>query len=155
MSETDIESADPAPAEALHDADDRLKSSFVDAVIACVEEGDAEGARALVRPLHPADIADLFELAPQDMRQPIAAAIAQKTTGQANERDSTGGRTIQSPNAARNIAIQAAYFGVTARRKSSGDAVRLLKAGSRSEVLRSAVCPEAVGYRCGSSKGAR
>ncbi|WP_340314867.1 magnesium transporter [Rhizorhabdus argentea] len=81
MSETDIESADTAPAETLHDADDRLKSSFVDAVIACVEEGDAEGARALVRPLHPADIADLFELAPQEMRQPIAAAIAELLDG--------------------------------------------------------------------------
>ena len=81
MSESDTESADTAPAEALHDADDRLKSSFVDAVIACVEEGDAEGARALVRPLHPADIADLFELAPQEMRQPIAAAIAELLDG--------------------------------------------------------------------------
>jgi magnesium transporter len=77
MSEIEIEAAGAAPAEALHDEDDRLKSSFVDAVIECVEQGDAEGARALVRPLHPADIADLFELAPQDMRQPIAAAIAE------------------------------------------------------------------------------
>ncbi|KRB85070.1 magnesium transporter [Sphingomonas sp. Root710] len=77
MSETEIEIPEAAPAETLHDEDDRLKSSFVDAVIACVEEGDAEGARDLVRPLHPADIADLFELAPQDMRQPIAAAIAE------------------------------------------------------------------------------
>jgi len=77
MSETEIETAEAAPAETLHDEDDRLKSSFVDAVIACVEEGDVDGARDLVRPLHPADIADLFELAPQDMRQPIAAAIAE------------------------------------------------------------------------------
>ncbi|ATE66715.1 magnesium transporter [Rhizorhabdus dicambivorans] len=77
MSETEIETAvEPAAAEALHDEDDRLKSSFVDAVIECVEQGDFEGARSLVRPLHPADIADLFELAPQDMRRPIASAIA-------------------------------------------------------------------------------
>lgn len=81
MSETDIEPGDAAPAETLHDEDDRLKSSFVDAVIACVEDGDADGARALVRPLHPADIADLFELAPQEMRQPIAAAIAELLDG--------------------------------------------------------------------------
>ncbi|MET0375986.1 MAG: magnesium transporter [Rhizorhabdus sp.] len=81
MSETEIENADAATAETLHDEDDRLKSSFVDAVIACVEEGDAEGARDLVRPLHPADIADLFELAPQDMRRPIAAAIAELLDG--------------------------------------------------------------------------
>lgn len=82
MSETEIETAGAAPAETLHDEDDRLKSSFVDAVIACVEEGDAEGARDLVRPLHPADIADLFELAPQDMRRPIAAAIAELLDGE-------------------------------------------------------------------------
>jgi len=82
MSEIDIEAADALPAAALHDEDDRLKSSFVDAVIECVEQGDAEGARALVRPLHPADIADLFELAPQDMRQPIAAAIAELLDGE-------------------------------------------------------------------------
>ena len=77
MSEIDTEAAGAAPVETLHDEDDRLKPSFVDAVIDCVEQGDVEGARALVRPLHPADIADLFELAPQDMRQPIAAAIAE------------------------------------------------------------------------------
>jgi len=77
MSETEIDVAEAAVVETLHDDDDRLKSTFVDAVIDCVEQGDTEGARALVRPLHPADIADLFELAPQDMRRPIAAAIAE------------------------------------------------------------------------------
>jgi len=81
MSESEIEVAEAVIAETLHDEDDRLKTSFVDAVIDRVEEGDAEGARALVRPLHPADIADLFELAPQDMRQPIAAAIAELLDG--------------------------------------------------------------------------
>lgn len=82
MSETEVDSADTAaPAHSLHDEDDRIKSSFVDAVIACVEEGDIEGARALVRPLHPADIADLFELAPQDMRRPLATAIAELLDG--------------------------------------------------------------------------
>ena len=82
MSESEIETAPETPAvETLHDEDDRLKSSFVDAVIECVEEGDVEGARDLVRPLHPADIADLFELAPQDMRRPIAAAIAEMLDG--------------------------------------------------------------------------
>jgi len=82
MSETETETAElPAAAEALHDEDDRIKSSFVDAVIACVDEGDIEGARALVRPLHPADIADLFELAPQEMRRPLATAIAELLDG--------------------------------------------------------------------------
>lgn len=78
MSETEPETVEiPATVQTLHDEDDRLKSTFVDAVIACVEDGDVEGARVLVRPLHPADIADLFELAPQDMRRPLATALAE------------------------------------------------------------------------------
>jgi magnesium transporter len=81
MSESESETVDLVRSSSLHDDDDRLNSSFVDAVIACVEEGDTEGARALVRPLHPADIADLFELAPKDMRRPIAAAIAELLDG--------------------------------------------------------------------------
>jgi len=81
MSEIETEAADAPAVETLHDEDDRIKSSFVDAVIACLEEGDAEGARALVRPLHPADIADLFELAPQEMRRPLATALAELLNG--------------------------------------------------------------------------
>jgi magnesium transporter len=76
VSETDSEILESSAAETLHDEDDRLKSSFVDAVIECVEQGDTDGARALVSPLHPADVADLFELAPQEMRRPIASAIS-------------------------------------------------------------------------------
>ncbi|HZF43330.1 MAG TPA: magnesium transporter [Sphingomonadaceae bacterium] len=58
------------------DEDDRLKPAFVREVQELVEAGDAEGARALVIPLHPADIADLFELIPAHDRAPLAAAIA-------------------------------------------------------------------------------
>ncbi len=58
------------------DEDDRLKPEFVSAVLGAVEDGDAEAARALVEPLHPADIADLFELTPEDRRRDLAAAIA-------------------------------------------------------------------------------
>jgi magnesium transporter len=76
VSETESETLESSAAETLHDEDDRLKSSFVDAVIECVEQGDTDGARALVSPLHPADVADLFELAPQEMRRPIASAIS-------------------------------------------------------------------------------
>jgi magnesium transporter len=82
MSETETDIAAEAPAAAaLLDEDDRLNPSFVEAVIERVDAGDDEGARALVRPLHPADIADLFELAPQEMRKPIAAAIAELLDG--------------------------------------------------------------------------
>ncbi|WP_294191506.1 magnesium transporter [uncultured Sphingomonas sp.] len=64
----------PAPNQL--DEDDRLKPDFVDAVLEAVEEGDVDAARALVAPLHPADIADLFELTPEDRRRDLAAAIA-------------------------------------------------------------------------------
>ncbi len=73
--------ADPA-AEPAHDEDDRLTPDFVDAVIEQVEAGDAAAARSLVEPLHPADIADLFELAPADQRQPLAATLAELLDGE-------------------------------------------------------------------------
>jgi len=69
------------PAEPSHDKDDRLTPDFVDAVIEQVEAGDVEAARSLVEPLHPADIADLFELAPHDQRQPLANALADLLDG--------------------------------------------------------------------------
>jgi len=57
------------------DRDDRLKPEFVRAVLDAVEAGDSEGARALVAPLHPADIADLFELTPHEERGDLAKAV--------------------------------------------------------------------------------
>jgi len=57
------------------DEDDRLRPSFVRAVLDFVEKGETEEARDLVRPLHPADVADLFELADEDERAPLAAAL--------------------------------------------------------------------------------
>ena len=86
MSDTDLEApvppaADNAVAEPSHDKDNRLTRDFVDTVVEHVEEGDDEGARALVRPLHPADIADLFELAPNEARAPLAAALAELLDG--------------------------------------------------------------------------
>ena len=63
------------------DEDDRLKPEFVTEVLDRVEEGDAEGARRLVEPLHPADIADLFELTPADRRAALAHAVADLLDG--------------------------------------------------------------------------
>ncbi|KQN24553.1 magnesium transporter [Sphingomonas sp. Leaf34] len=57
------------------DRDDHLRPEFVRAVLDAVEEGDDEAARALVEPLHPADIADLFELTPQEDRAALARAV--------------------------------------------------------------------------------
>ncbi|MBB3982118.1 magnesium transporter [Sphingobium fontiphilum] len=62
-------------ADTRHDEDDRLKPGFVSAVLEAVEEGEAEQARELVSPLHPADIADLLELTPSDQRADVAAAL--------------------------------------------------------------------------------
>lgn len=58
-----------------HDEDDRLKPGFVRAVMAAVEDGADDDARALVEPLHPADIADLLELVPADRRGDVATAL--------------------------------------------------------------------------------
>ena len=41
-----------------------------------VEAGDDETARELVEPLHPADIADLIELAAGDEREGLVEALA-------------------------------------------------------------------------------
>jgi magnesium transporter len=78
MSDSELE-IPPAPAPGENermDEDDRLKPEFVRAVIDRVEAGDDEGARALVDPLHPADVADLFELVDPDDRKALAAALA-------------------------------------------------------------------------------
>jgi len=87
-SDADLETApapedeSEAPPEPSHDEENRLTPDFVDAVIERVEAGDDEGARALVRPLHPADIADLFELAPADRRAELATALAELLDGE-------------------------------------------------------------------------
>jgi magnesium transporter len=87
MSEREHDIAEPVETEAevaaepLHDRDDRLSPEFVDRVVAAVEAGEVDAARALVEPLHPADVADLFELAPDHQRQPLAAALAELLDG--------------------------------------------------------------------------
>lgn len=82
MSETELRGAErPGEDERQLDADDRLKPDYVDAVLEAVEAGDTEEARRLVEPLHPADIADLFELTPEDQRAALAAAVADLLDG--------------------------------------------------------------------------
>jgi magnesium transporter len=63
------------------DSDDRLKFDYVNAVLDAVEADDPEEAHRLVEPLHPADIADLFELTPEDRRGALAAAVADLLDG--------------------------------------------------------------------------
>ncbi len=75
MSDTDLTDAEIAAEASELDADDRLKPAFVRAVLDAVADGDVERARALVEPLHPADIADLFELAGHEQRAGLAHAL--------------------------------------------------------------------------------
>ncbi len=79
MSETDLPEIEHA---AQLDEDDRLKRGFVRKVLDAVEAGNAAGARALVEPLHPADIADLFELTPHEDRAGLATAITDLLDGE-------------------------------------------------------------------------
>lgn len=80
MSDTELHEDKPLPESEL-DEDDRLKPEFVSAVLEAVAAGDAEAARARVAPLHPADIADLVELTPAELRPALAAAIADLIDG--------------------------------------------------------------------------
>ncbi|HEX8583693.1 MAG TPA: magnesium transporter [Allosphingosinicella sp.] len=76
MSDIDIElTAAPPAADTRLDEDDRLRPEFVREVMDRVEAGDVDAARALVEPLHPADIADLFELVDRDDRRALAEAL--------------------------------------------------------------------------------
>lgn len=59
------------------DAEDRLRPEFVEMVLDAVDAGDNEAARTLVEPLHPADVADLIELARADEREGLVAALAE------------------------------------------------------------------------------
>jgi magnesium transporter len=66
----------PAGEDRVHDEEDRLRPSFVRDVLDAVADGDDEAARTLVADLHPADIADLIELAPGDERGDLIEALA-------------------------------------------------------------------------------
>jgi magnesium transporter len=60
------------PREALEEG--RLSGGFVGSVVSAIEAEDFEAARALVSPLHPAD---LFALVPEDARGRLAMAIGE------------------------------------------------------------------------------
>jgi len=79
MSESEPIAAAPATdaGAAVMDEEDRLRPDFVERVLDAVEAGDHDTARALVEPLHPADIADLIELAARDEREGLVKALAE------------------------------------------------------------------------------
>src|SRR5437868_6861494 len=76
MSESEPIAAAPPPESAAIDEEDRLRPEFVDKVLDAVDAGDDETARKLVEPLHPADVADLIELAARDEREGLVKALA-------------------------------------------------------------------------------
>lgn len=74
-----LDAAPPPEAEPGHaslDEENRLKPEFVRRVRDQLEAGETDAVYALVEPLHPADIADLFELLDADDRLAMAAAIS-------------------------------------------------------------------------------
>ncbi|MBM3594277.1 MAG: magnesium transporter [Alphaproteobacteria bacterium] len=84
MSSDHLDQAEPAEAEslyeaesrdAIHDEDNRLRPEFVRKVREALREDDDDAVYDLVEPLHPADIADLFELTDEDERLELAKAI--------------------------------------------------------------------------------
>ena len=83
MSDSDIIAIPPhgpddaAAEERIHDKEDRLRTDFVERVLDAVEAGDHDTAKKLVEPLHPADVADLIELAAADEREGLVAALAE------------------------------------------------------------------------------
>jgi len=63
------------PESEVHDDENRLKPEFCRSVIDALRDEDYDRVYDLVEPLHPADIADLFELTDQDWRTDLARAI--------------------------------------------------------------------------------
>lgn len=76
MSESEHPAAESRLDSSAIDEEDRLRPKFVERVLDLVEAGDDETARRLVAPLHPADVADLIELARADEREGLVKALA-------------------------------------------------------------------------------
>jgi magnesium transporter len=80
MSESEQIAGPAAPDHDHHpaiDEEDRLRPAFVHEVLDAVAAGDDATARELVEPLHPADVADLIELAARDEREGLVKALAE------------------------------------------------------------------------------
>lgn len=89
------QSAAAADGDAVHDAfadtsgdsesldkDNHLKRDFIRRVRDSLEAGEVDRVYDLVEPLHPADIADLFEMLDADERAPLARAISDLMGGE-------------------------------------------------------------------------
>jgi magnesium transporter len=75
LDETVLDAAAAPVSESL-DEENRLKPEFVRRVREALDAEEWDATYNLVEPLHPADIADLFELLDNDERAPLARAIS-------------------------------------------------------------------------------
>ena len=66
---------EPRNSESLDEEDNTLRPRFIRKVTEALDDDDQERVYDLVEPLHPADIADLFELIGGEYRAPLARAI--------------------------------------------------------------------------------
>ncbi|HVR90976.1 MAG TPA: magnesium transporter [Novosphingobium sp.] len=66
----------------VHDDENRLQPAFVRRVRDALDRRETDAVYALVEPLHPADIADLFELIDADDRLALAKAISDLMGGE-------------------------------------------------------------------------
>jgi magnesium transporter len=69
------EAAEDAREHESLDDENRLKPDFVRKVREALDAGESDSVYNLVEPLHPADVADLFELMDRDERLALASAI--------------------------------------------------------------------------------
>lgn len=61
----------------IREADGTLSGGFVDAVVEAVERDDADRVRELAGDLHSADVADLLEAIPGDLRGPLVGLLGE------------------------------------------------------------------------------
>ena len=73
---------EPAPESESLDEDNHLKRAFIRRVREALDAGEVDRVYDLVEPLHPADIADLFEMLDADERAPLAKAISDLMGGE-------------------------------------------------------------------------
>lgn len=108
-------------AESLDAHENTLKPDFVRRVADALDRGDRDAAYRLVEPLHPADIADLFELLDEDERPRLALAIS----------DLMGGEVLAELNDhVRELLVEALPAGTVAdfaEQMETDDAVALIE----------------------------
>ena len=108
-------------AESLDATENTLRPDFVRRVADAVEAGNRDAVYALVEPLHPADIADLFELLAEDDRPLLATLIS----------DLMGGEVLAELNDhVRELLVEALPAGTVAdfaEQMETDDAVALIE----------------------------